>query len=181
MDSHTRMVPMDRIERLIILVRGHKVMVDAALAELYGVQTKALNQAVKRNQTRFPIDFMFQLDQEEFENLRSQLVTSSQWGGRRIPPYVFTEQGVAMLSSVLKSERAVQVNVEIMRTFVRLRQLLASNAELARKLEMLERKYDAQFKVVFDAIRQLMVPPEPNKRKIGFLVKERAAHYGQKH
>jgi hypothetical protein len=172
---------MDRIERLIILVRGHKVMLDADLAELYGVQTKALNQAVKRNQNRFPSDFMFQLDQEEFENLRSQFVTSSQWGGRRIPPYVFTEQGVAMLSSVLKSERAVHVNIEIMRTFVRLRQLLASNAKLARKLEMLERKYDAQFKVVFDAIRQLMVPPEPNKRKIGFLVKERAAHYGRTH
>lgn len=172
---------MDRIERLIILVRGHKVMLDADLAELYGVQTKALNQAVKRNQSRFPSDFMFQLDQGEFENLRSQFVTSSQWGGRRIPPYVFTEQGVAMLSSVLKSERAVHVNIEIMRTFVRLRQLLASNAKLARKLEMLERKYDAQFKVVFDAIRQLMVPPEPNKRKIGFLVKERAAHYGRTH
>jgi hypothetical protein len=103
---------MDRIERLIILVRGHKVMLDADLAELYGVQTKALNQAVKRNQNRFPSDFMFQLDQEEFENLRSQFVTSSQWGGRRIPPYVFTEQGVAMLSSVLKSERAVHVNID---------------------------------------------------------------------
>ena len=179
MDTHKLIVPMDRIERLIILVRGHKVILDADLAELYGVQTKALNQAVKRNQNRFPSDFMFQLDQEEFENLRSQFVTSSQWGGRRIPPYVFTEQGVAMLSSVLKSERAVQVNIEIMRTFVRLRQLLASNAKLARKLEMLERKYDAQFKVVFDAIRQLMIPPEPNKRKIGFLVKERAAYYGR--
>jgi hypothetical protein len=181
MDTHKLIVPMDRIERLIILVRGHKVMLDADLAELYGVQTKALNQAVKRNQNRFPSDFMFQLDQEEFENLRSQFVTSSQWGGRRIPPYVFTEQGVAMLSSVLKSERAVQVNIAIMRTFVRLRQLLASNAKLARKLEILERKYDAQFKVVFDAIRQLMVPPEPNKRKIGFLVEERAAHYGRTH
>jgi len=172
---------MDHIERLIILVRGHKVMLDADLAELYGVQTKALNQAVKRNPNRFPSDFMFQLDPEEFENLRSQFVTSSQWGGRRIPPYVLTERGVAMLSSVLKSERAVQVNIEIMRTFVRLRQLLAPNAMLARKLEMLERKYDAQFKVVFDANRQLMVPPEPNKRKIDFLVKERAVHYGRTH
>jgi len=108
-------------------------------------------------------------------------VTSSQWGGRRIPAYVFTEQGVAMLSSVLKSERAVEVNITIMRRFVRLRQLLSSNAKLARQLEALERKYDGQFKIVFDAIRQLMVPPEPNKRKIGFLFKERAAHYGRTH
>ena len=132
-------------------------------------------------------DFMFQLSEDEFSgltrkiespNLRSQIATSS-WGGRRYLPYVFTEQGVAMLSSVLRSKRAIHVNVEIMRAFVRLRRMLASNEELARKLAALERKYDAQFKAVFDAIRQLMKPPEPNKRKIGFLVKEKAARYGR--
>ena len=181
------LVPIERIESLIFLLRGHKVMLDADLAELYGVETKALNQAVKRNLDRFPEDFMFRLTPQEVENLRfhfgtsslrSQFVTSkSGRGGRRHPPYVLTEQGVAMLSSVLRSRRAIQVNVEIMRTFVRLRQLLASNAQLARKLEALEKKYDAQFKVVFDAIRQLMSPPEPKKRKIGFLVRERAAKY----
>lgn len=153
-------------------------MLDADLAELYGVPTKVLNQAVKRNKERFPPDFMFRLSREEFGILRSQAVTSSQWGGRRIPPYVFTEQGVAMLSSVLKSQRAVQVNIEIMRAFVRLREMLSSHKDLARKLEALEKKYDVQFKVVFEAIRQLMSPPEPKKRKIGFLVSERAAKYG---
>jgi len=180
MADQKTLIPVERIERLIVLIRGHKVILDVDLAKLYGVGTKVLNQAVKRNQRRFPADFMFQLNQEEFENLRSQSVTSSRWGGRRTPPFVFTEQGVAMLSSVLNSERAVQVNIEIMRAFVRLRQLLASNAQLARKLELLEKKYDAQFKVVFDAIRQLMTPPEPNKRRIGFLVKERSARYGQR-
>jgi hypothetical protein len=126
-------------------------------------------QAVKRNIERCPLDCMFQLVKEEFDNLRSQFVTSSQWGGRRYLPYVFTEQGVAMLSSVLNSERAILVNVEIMRAFVRLRQMLASNKELARRLDELEKKYDAQFKVVFDAIRQLMTPPEPKRRRIGYL------------
>jgi len=122
---------------------------------------------------------MFQLTSEEFEALRSQFATSS-WGGRRYLPYAFTEQGVAMLSSVLRSKRAVQVNIEIMRAFVRLRQMLASNAELARKIDALEKKYDAQFKVVFDAIRQLMKPPEPKKRKIGFLVEEKVPAYGRR-
>jgi len=149
-----------------------------------------LNEAVKRNLDRFPDDFMFQLSQSEFDNLKHQVgdlnlksqiaISSSDWGGRRHPPYAFTEQGVAMLSSVLRSKRAVRVNIEIMRAFVRLRQILASNAQLARKLYALEKKYDAQFKVVFDAIRQLMTAPEPKKRKIGFLVKERAARYGTK-
>ena len=138
-------------------------MLDTDLAKLYGVGTKVLNQAVKRNRRRFSADFMFQLDQVEFGNLRSQSVTANRRGGWRTPPFAFTEQGVAMLSSVLNSERAVQVNIEITRAFVRLRQLLASNAQLARKLELLEKKYDAQFKVVFGAIRQLMTPPEPNK------------------
>jgi len=153
-------------------------MLDADLAELYGVETKALNRAFMRNRERFPEDFVFQLTENEFEDLRCQFGTS-RWGGRRYFPYAFTEQGVAMLSGVLHSKRAIQVNVEIMRTFVRLRKLLASNAQLARKLEALEKKYDAQFKVVFDAIRQLMSPPEPKKRKIGFLVRERAAKYGR--
>ena len=142
-------------------------MLDADLAALYGVETRALVQAVKRNLGRFPEDFMFQLTPEEAANLRSQIVISS-WGGRRTPPYAFTEQGVAMLSSVLHSERAAQVNVEIMRTFVRLREVLSSHADLARKLVTLERKYDAQFKAVFDAIRALMATPTGTKRKIGF-------------
>jgi hypothetical protein len=143
-------------------------MLDSDLAELYGVATKVLIQAVKRNIDRFPDDFMFQLTKQELGNLRSQFVTSS-WGGRRYPPYAFTEQGVAMLSSVLRSDRAIHVNIEIMRAFVRLRQMLASNVELSRKLAALEKKYDAQFKVVFDAIRELMTPPAPKKKRpIGF-------------
>jgi phage regulator Rha-like protein len=164
-----RLILAEVIERKIYLTRGHKVMLDSDLAELYEVETKVLLQAVKRNVQRFPEDFMFQLNDEEFMNLRSQIVTSSSGhGGRRYLPYVFTEQGVAMLSSVLHSERAVQVNIAIMRTFVKLREMLSSNAELARKLNTLEKKYDSQFKIVFDAIRQLMTPPEKPKRKIGF-------------
>lgn len=164
-------VPIERIERSILLIRGQKVMLSIELASLYQVEPRALVQAVKRNLNRFPADFMFQLAPEEWENLKSQFVISS-WGGVRIPPYAFTEQGVAMLSSVLNSDLAVLVNIEIMRAFVRLRQMLASNAEMARKLETMERKYDAQFKVVFDAIRQLMAPPEPPKRReIGFHVR----------
>ena len=158
----------DRIAAAILIIRGQRVMLDRDLAELYGVATKVLIQAVKRNADRFPEDFMFQFTEQEFNNLRSQSVTSS-WGGRRYPPYAFTEQGVAMLSSVLRSERAIHVNIEIMRAFVRLRQLLTTNTELARKLAALEMKYDAQFKVVFDAIRELMTPPEPKKKRpIGF-------------
>jgi phage regulator Rha-like protein len=168
--------PPERIERSILLIRGHKVMLDADLAALYGVETKQLVRAIKRNISRFPPDFMFQLSKDDFENLRCHFGTSSQWGGRRYPPYAFTEQGVAMLSSVLKSKRAIQVNIEIMRTFVRLRRILASHAELARKLDVLEKKYDAQFRVVFDAIRQLSSPPESEpetpKKRIGFLVEE---------
>jgi len=162
------LIPVDRIEKAILLIRGQKVMLDADLAELYGVETRVLVQAVKRNIERFPEDFMFQLSQEEFTILRSQIVTSSDWGGRRYPPYAFTEQGVAMLSSVLRSQRAIQVNIEIMRAFIRLRQMLASHVELARKLDALEKKYDAQFKQVFEAIRQLMAPPKPKRRPIGF-------------
>ncbi|HEY5900505.1 MAG TPA: ORF6N domain-containing protein [Burkholderiales bacterium] len=156
-----------RIEQSILLLRGHKVMLDADLAELYGVETKALKRAVKRNASRFPDDFMLELDDQEFENLRYRSGTS-RWGGARYRPYAFTEQGVAMLSTVLRSERAVQVNIEIMRAFVRLRAMLSSHEELARKLAALEKKYDAQFKAVFDAIRQLMTPQEPARRPIGF-------------
>ena len=168
MVSKTSIVPVERIEKAILLVRKQKVMLDADLAVLYGVETRVLVQAVKRNIERFPEDFMFQLNREEFAVLRSQSVTSSDWGGRRYPPYAFTEQGVAMLSSVLRSQQAIQVNIEIMRAFIRLRQMLASHAALARKLDALEKKYDAQFKEVFEAIRQLMAPPEPKRRAIGF-------------
>jgi len=172
MSKDRSLIPLERIERSILLIRGVKVMLDADLSALYDVETKQLIQAVKRNIFRFPSDFMFQLSKEEFENLRSQFDTSSHWGGRRYPPYAFTEQGVAMLSSVLRSKRAVQVNIEIMRAFVRLRQILASNKELAKKLDELEKKYDAQFRVVFEAIRELMKPPETKRRPIGFLVEE---------
>jgi hypothetical protein len=162
-----------KVEQSIILVRGEKVMLDHVLAEMYGVTTKALIQAVRRNRDRFPNDFMYQLTPQEVSILRSQIVTSSSWGGRRRRPYAFTEQGVAMLSSVLRSERAVLVNVEIMRAFVRLRRILITHADLARKLEELEKKYDAQFRVVFDAIRELMTPSEPaEKRRIGFRADE---------
>jgi ORF6N domain len=178
----TKMILTERIERSILLLRGHKVMLDDVLAELYDVQTKVFNQAVKRNRNRFPSDFMFQLTDREYQSLRSQIVTLNSGRGRhrKYLPYAFTEQGVAMLSSVLRSNRAVQVNIEIMRAFVRLREVLATHKDLAVKLEAMEKKYDAQFKVVFDAIRQLMIPPEPKKRKIGFLVRERAARYGRR-
>ncbi len=162
-------VTVERIEAQIFMIRGQKVMLSTHLAELYEVEVRALVQAVKRNIERFPEDFMFQLNAEEFANLKSQIVISS-WGGSRAAPYAFTEQGVAMLSSVLRSPRAIHVNVEIMRAFVRLRQMLASNADLARKLATLEKKYDAQFKIVFDAIRELMTPPEPKKKRpMGFV------------
>jgi hypothetical protein len=175
------------VERRIYLIRGEKVMLDCNLAALYGVDTGALNRAVKRNRDRFPEDFMFQLDADEWELLRCRIgisntdvggtgsdlrfqfgTSKSRRGGRRYLPYAFTEQGVAMLSTVLRSKRAVQVNIAIMRTFVRLREMLLSNADLARKLDALEKKYDAQFRVVFDAIRELMTPPEPTRREIGF-------------
>ena len=158
-----------RVERRILLIRGQKVLLDRDLAELYGVGTKSLNQAVRRNRSRFPEDFMLQLTAEEAGRLRSQFVTSkSGRGGRRYAPLAFTEQGVAMLSSVLRSERAIQVNIAIMRAFVHLRQLLATHRDLARKLEELERKYDKHFKVVFVAIRELMARIEPQRKRIGF-------------
>jgi hypothetical protein len=163
------LVLVEIIERKIYLIRGHKVMLDSDLAELYGVETRVLLQAVRRNLNRFPGDFMFQLNYQEVAALRSQFVTSKTGrGGRRYPPYVFTEQGVAMLSSVLNSERAIEVNIHIMRAFVKLREMIASHKDLAKRLDDLEKKYDIQFKVVFDAIRELMRPPEKPKRKIGF-------------
>ena len=157
-----------KIESKIYLIREQKVMIDHDLAALYGVGTKVLIQAVKRNLERFPEDFMFLLTEKEFKILRSQFVTSS-WGGRRYIPYVFTEQGVAMLSSVLRSKRAVQVNIQIMRTFTKLKSLLATHKDLQRKIEEMEKKYDQQFRAVFDAIKALIVPPETKRKKIGFL------------
>jgi phage regulator Rha-like protein len=173
------MVP-ELIERRILLIRGQKVMLDAHLAELYGVSTKRLNEQVRRNSTRFPDDFMFQLTKDEADALRSHFATLEKGRGkhRKYLPYVFTEQGVAMLSSVLNSERAILVNVEIMRTFVRLREILATHKDLARKLEELEKKYDEQFRVVFEALRQLMTPSEPPpKRRIGFGVEEQKVKF----
>ena len=171
MDGQTSLIPMERIERAILSIRGEKVMLDSDLAELYGVSTGALNQAVKRNFGRFPPDFMFQLTATE----KTEVVTNCDHliQLRYSPhlPYAFTEHGALMLANVLNSERAAQTSVMVVRAFVRLRQMLASNAELARKLAALENKYDAQFKVVFDAIRQLMSPPAKPKREIGFHVK----------
>ena len=171
------LIPLEVIEQRIVLIRGQKVMLSTHLAELYDVETRVLNQAVKRNINRFPEDFMFQLNTSEAEQLVSQnVIPHKKYFGGSLP-YAFTEQGVAMLSSVLNSERAIKVNIEIMRAFVRLRRILASHADLARKLDALERKYDAQFKVVFDAIRELMKPPESKKRPIGFLVEEPRVPY----
>lgn len=161
-------VPSRIIAEAILWIRGHRVILDEDLAALYAVETRALIQAVKRNPTRFPADFMFQVTAREFGRLRSQTVISNGSGGRRHRPYAFTEEGVAMLSSVLRSRRAVQVNIEIMRAFVRLRRLLTSHQRLARKLDVLEKKYDTQFRVVFEAIRQLMVDEASPKRRIGF-------------
>ncbi len=186
MSTGGSLAPLGPIEERILLLRGHKVMLSPHLAELYQVAPKVLIQAVKRNIKRFPSDFMFQLTWEEASNLKSQIVTSSGAEAESLRsqivtlkrgyhikhlPYAFTEQGVAMLSTVLRSERAVQVNIEIMRAFVRLRHMLTSHVDLARKLKALEKKYDAQFRIVFDAIRELMEPPEPRRRRIGFHTK----------
>ena len=180
MAKQKSVVPIERVEKAILLIRGQKVLLSPHLAELYDVEPRVLVQAVKRNIDRFPEDFMFQLSDDEFENLKSQIVISSWGGARRAKPYAFTEQGVAMLSSVLRSKRAVQVNIEIMRAFVRLRQMLATHKDLARKLAALEKKYDDHFKVVFEAIAELMTPPEKPKKKIGFGVKEKRATYGKR-
>lgn len=166
-------IRIEKIESRIYEIRGQRIMLDRDLAELYGVRTKALKQAVSRNIERFPPDFMFILTYQEFANLRSQIVTSSsrQWGGTRYKPMAFTEQGVAMLSSVLRSKRAVQVNIEIMRAFVRLREVLLAHKDLARKLEELEHKiekHDEDIGLIFEAIRELMTPPDTPPKKIGF-------------
>ena len=161
------MISAERITRAILFIRGEKVILDRDLALLYGVATKNLNKAVARNFERFPGDFMLVLSRDELKNLKFQIGTSS-WGGSRKPPRAFTEQGVAMLSSVLRSKRAVLVNVEIIRAFVRLRKILYTHEDLARNITDLEGKYDRQFKVVFDAIRELMRPPDLPRRRIGF-------------
>lgn len=167
MENTHALVTAERVEAMISVVRGEKVILDAEIAALYGVETRAVVQAVKRNFDRFPDDFVFRLTAEEIRALRSQTVISKR-GGRRYLPYAFTEQGVAMLSSVLRSEQAAQVNVEIMRAFVRLRRMASVQKELARKLEALEERYDEQFKVVFDALRELMMPPETGGKTIGY-------------
>ena len=176
MTKERALIAAAEIESRILLIRGQKVMLDAHLAELYCVETKVLVRAVKRNLERFPRDFMFQLTKDEFDNLRLQSGTSSPrgrgWGGRRYRPYAFTEQGVAMLSSVLRSKRAVRVNVEIIRAFVRLRGILAAHKQLSRRLNELEKKYDGQFAVVFEAIRRLMEPSEKKRGRIGFHSRE---------
>ena len=167
--TQTGLIPVERIERAIYLIRGEKVMLDRDLAALYGVETKVLKRAVRRNIDRFPNDFMFVLNATEFRNWRSQFVISnSDRRGLRHSPMAFTEHGILMLSSVLNSKRATQVNIEIMRAFVRLRQMLASNVEYSRRLDELESKYDRQFKVVFDALRQIMTPTRAKQPRIGF-------------
>jgi hypothetical protein len=160
----------EQVEQSILLIRGHRVMLDADLAMLYGVTTKRLNEQVQRNKKRFPSDFMFQLALEEVERLRSQFATLKTGRGqhRKYRPYAFTEQGVAMLSTVLHSERAIQVNIAIMRAFVQLREMIGSNKALARRFNELEKKYDSQFRIVFEAIRELMAEPESKIKRIGF-------------
>jgi hypothetical protein len=167
--SHS-LIPMARIERAILQIRGQNVILDHDLADMYGVVTGQLVRQVKRNRSRFPVDFAYQLTLKEFTLLKCQFGISSSWGGRRTPPWAFTEQGVAMLSSVLSSDTAIEVNLAIMRAFVRLREMLSTNKDLSRRLDELEKKYDENFRVVFDAIRQLMAPPPATdkKRRIGF-------------
>ncbi len=174
------MIPAERIEHAILLIRRQKVMLDADLAALYGVPTKALNQAVKRNERRFPPDFMFRLTKKEKNELVTNCDRFQKLKHSSALPRAFTEQGVAMLSSVLNSDRAIVVNIEIMRAFVRLRQMLVADKELERKLIALEKKYDEQFKVVFEALRALMTPPEKPRKKIGFKISEDLAAYGSR-
>jgi hypothetical protein len=164
MNQQLARIPVERIERAILLIRGQKVMLDNDLAQLYGTSTRRLNEQVKRNRGRFPNDFMFQLTREEWNSLRSQIATSkSGRGGRRVRPYAFTEHGAVMAANVLNNPKAVQASIQVVRVFIRLRELLASHKELARRLDALERKYDGQFRVVFDAIRKLMSPPPQPK------------------
>jgi len=180
--SNDTLIPVGRIEQAIYLLRGQKVMLDRDLAVLYGVETKRLKEQVRRNRDRFPNDFAFVLDPQEFATLRSQFATSKSEarGGTQYLPMAFTEQGVAMLSTVLNSKRAIDVNIAIMRTFVKLRQMRDSHVKLAQKLAELESKYDDQFRVVFEALNELMAEPEPKRKPIGFSVKERRARYSVK-
>ncbi|MEK6743308.1 MAG: ORF6N domain-containing protein [Nitrospirota bacterium] len=173
------LVPIEVIEKKILLISGKKVMLDSDLAALYNVTTKRLNEQVRRNVKRFPTDFMYQLSEEELESLRSHFATLKAGRGkhRKYMPYVFTEQGIAMLSGVLNSDRAIEVNIQIMRTFVKLRELMTTHKDLARKLSDLEKKYDGQFQIVFEAIRQIIEVEEKPKRKIGFIARERQAVY----
>jgi flagellar capping protein FliD len=174
-------VPIEKITSRIYIIRGIKVMIDRDLAELYGVETKTLKQAVRRNIDRFPADFMFEMNKLEFENWRSQFVTSnSDKMGLRYNPMVFTEQGVAMLSSVLRSKRAIQVNIQIMRAFTQLRQLLSTHKDLKKKIEAMEKKYDENFRIVFEAMKQLLSEEEKPKKKIGYTVKEKQRTYRKK-
>jgi hypothetical protein len=175
-------VPVEVIQGKIVVVRDERIMLDRDLAELYGVETKQLKRAVRRNKDRFPPDFMFALAKKEVNDLRCHFGTSS-WGGTRYAPIAFTEQGVAMLSSVLNSKRAIEVNILIMRAFVQLRKVISSQTELARKLEQLEKRmeeHDEQIVAIFEAIRQLMTPPDSPKKKIGFEIKEPKAPYRKK-
>jgi len=177
------LVPVEQIERAILLIRGQKVMLDRDLAELYGVETKALKRAVRRNIGRFPSDFVFELTKEEYDSLRRQFGTLKRGEHSKYLPMAFSEQGVAMLSSVLNSKRAIQVNIAIMRAFVRLREVVSTHKRLEVKLSELERKmekHDESIEAIFEAIRQLMTPPQEPRRKIGFEVKEKRAGYGKK-
>ena len=174
----SQIISTEAITGRIYSIRGHKVMLDRDLAQLYGVPTKVLKQAVRRNAERFPEDFMFELREEEFEILRSQIVTSS-WGGARYMPMAFTEQGVAMLSSVLRSPRAIQVNIQIMRTFTQLRRMAGVHDTLRRKIEELEQRYDEQFEAVFAALRRLLEAEDEPPRRIGFTVREKRQPYGE--
>jgi len=176
----TKIVPIESIFSKIIFLRGEKILLDRDLAELYGVETKQLKRAVRRNIDRFPPDFMFELTKEEYDSLRYQFGTLKRGEHSKYLSIAFTEQGVAMLSSVLNSKRAIQVNILIMRAFVQLRQMISSHEDLLRKVEKMEKKYDRQFQVVFEAIRQLMAAPEKPRKKIGFQVKERRAVYGKR-
>ena len=178
-----KIVSQDTIELKIFLIRGQKVMLDKDLAELYGVKTKRLNEQVKRNRKRFPEDFMFRLIKREKEELVANCDRLKALKHSTINPYAYTEQGVAMLSSVLKSDRAIQVNIQIMRVFSRLRQIIATHKELAHKLDELERKiaqHDGEIATIFEAIRQLMAPPERTRKKIGFTLKEQRGAYSTK-
>jgi hypothetical protein len=174
------LVPVEVIEKKILLIRGHKVMLDADLAELYGVETKRLNEQVRRNRGRFPEDFMFQLNSDEKTKVVANCDHLDKLKFSATLPYAFTEHGDLMVASVLNTSRAIEISVFVVRAFIKLREMVLSNKEIVRRLDDLEKKYDAQFKVVFDALRALMASPVKPKRKIGFDLKEKQARYGKK-